>query len=144
MLGIDQMAQSIRKKISLKDHKPSSPFEENTSIQQEVNASKGKKETTAKGSEEKTSKSLDVETSKHQNGETREGLEVNTSTHQDDKKQSKVFKTTVYFSEDTKKKFDEIYAKRILAEFKTDKTDLLCEAINLLYEKEKERVEGSS
>lgn len=51
-----------------------------------------------------------------------------------------IHKTTVYYTDETKRKLDEIYANRIFQGCKTDKTALLCEAINLLYEQETKNV----
>lgn len=46
-------------------------------------------------------------------------------------------KTTLYLTEKLFKAFNDIYAKRMLEDRKTDKSALICEAIELLVEKEK-------
>jgi hypothetical protein len=48
-------------------------------------------------------------------------------------------KVTLYLTEDMYKAFNDIYAKRILDNNKTDKSVLICEAIELLSEKEKQK-----
>ncbi len=48
----------------------------------------------------------------------------------------KKFKSSVYLSETENRMVNELYAKRLLSDNKTDKSALICEAIHLLYQAE--------
>jgi len=45
-------------------------------------------------------------------------------------------KFTWYLTDEAKQKFNEIYALRVMTSSKDTRSDLLCQAIDLLYEKE--------
>lgn len=62
--------------------------------------------------------------------------EVRTSTPQHFKT-PKLVKTTIYLTEEANQKLNSIYANRIMKDFKSNKYDIFCEAIELLFEKEK-------
>lgn len=132
MSGIDRMTESIKRKISLKDHKPQLLEKENTSTLQDVKTSNNYT-LNLHEDEQVSNSSLSPSTLLVKELEDKnKSVATNTSKLQEVKK----YKTTVYFSEDSNRKFNEIYAKRILADKKTDKSIIIDEAIELLYQKE--------
>lgn len=76
-----------------------------------------------------------IETLKRQNNRNKDRLKnVKTLKLQSVNKK----RTTVYFPESEHRMLNEIYARRLLSNRRTDKSALICEAILLLYEKDEE------
>jgi|694.fasta_scaffold03135_3 hypothetical protein len=127
MSSIDEISSKIkRKKMTLDQYKPLSGFEVETSAHQNANTSK-----------HYSSESLSTLNNSTANKDTFEGEKAyDLSSSEKASKRKRQIKTTVYFSEKSRRQFDEIYAKRILNFHATEKTDILAEAIELLYQKE--------
>lgn len=106
MSGIDKLASSLKKKMTLNDYTPQKSIEVNTAELSKVNGSSLHKK------------------------------KPYTESECQDSLKSKPIKTTIYLKPSSKRHFDEIYAKRILGGNKTDMSELLSEAIDILYERE--------
>lgn len=154
MSGINRQAEKIKKKMKLKDHQPLKHHDVNTSKRQKQGGSANQKGKSLpaisfiSGGEEGVYENININTSKNKEVDTFKGVKANTFTPHDGdtskglnaeklkQQNANVKKTTIYFSEEVLHKFNEIYAKRILKHNKTDKSDLINEAVELLYSKE--------
>jgi len=124
MSGIEEMTQKIKKKLSLEDLGPvqlDAHTATHTAVQTVKHQSENKTETP----------SVDPQQSKP--------VSVNTASQQYSKPQYNR-KVTLYLTEEMYKAFNDIYAQRILQGRKTDKTVLICEAIQLLHEQESRKL----
>jgi hypothetical protein len=125
MSGIDKVASSLKKKMSLADYKPQ------TQERHEVSTSTlyNQKTSLPRNNSRNVETHSKLEKQSHSEDQIENGL-----------KSTPPVKTTVYIPASAKRGLDQIYANRILAGNKTDLSELLAEALELLIEKESARI----